>query len=44
MNGPRSAPDKLLGKRISVVLDSLSAQKRHCNVGYALSFEWHLPK
>lgn len=36
--------DKLLGKRISVVLDSFFCSETAWHVGDAVSFEWHLPQ
>jgi hypothetical protein len=36
--------DKLLGKRISVVLDSFFCPETAWHVGDAVSFEWHLPQ
>ena len=40
----KRALDKLLGKRISVVLDSFFCSETAWHVGDAVSFEWHLPK
>jgi hypothetical protein len=39
----KRALDKLVGKRISVVLDSFFCSETAWHVGDAVSFEWHLP-
>lgn len=40
----RRSLDKLLGKRISAVLDSFFCSETAWHVGDAVSIEWHLPK
>lgn len=39
----RRSLDKLLGKRISVVLDSFFCSETAWHVGDAVSVQWHLP-